>query len=78
MIPIRGSNPEVNVVYIGAFILAMIYHSRMGGLKISSIIKVSEEELSVSIDHVILALDWLYTISAIDYKGKEVLINEVK
>ncbi|WP_421311959.1 ABC-three component system middle component 6 [Aeromonas veronii] len=46
-------------------------------MPIVQIFKVVTRELSVSVDHIILALDWLYIISAIDCNGKEAFINEI-
>ncbi|MBE0383318.1 hypothetical protein PCARR_a1640 [Pseudoalteromonas carrageenovora IAM 12662] len=33
-------------------------------------------ELKVSVDHIILSLDWLFSIKAIDFNGEEVIIND--
>ncbi|MBS6928431.1 MAG: hypothetical protein KH152_08015 [Finegoldia magna] len=41
------------------------------------IMKIGTKELRVSVDHIILALDWLYIISAIGYDKKGVFINEI-
>ncbi|MBH0073991.1 hypothetical protein I6F48_00235 [Pseudoalteromonas sp. SWYJ118] len=76
MIPTKGANPEINAIYIGAFILNVLNGKRGRKMKIVSLMKMSQKELSISIDHIILTLDWLYVISAIDYKSNEVLINE--
>jgi hypothetical protein len=46
-------------------------------MKILDLFKIVTKELSISIDHIILALDWLYIISAIDSNKKEVYINEI-
>ncbi len=72
MIPTRGSNPEVNVVYIGAYILKALSCNKM---KITSIIRLGEEDLSVSVDHIVLTLDWLYIIRAIEYRNDFVFIS---
>lgn len=67
----------MNVLYIGGFILKQLQECKRGRIKIAQLMKAGEKELSVSVDHIILALDWLYIISAISYDRKEVFINEV-
>ncbi len=74
MLPINGSHPEVNVLFIGGYILEKL--KKENSIRITSLFKLGDKELSVSTDHIILALDWLYTISAIDYKNNKVLLNE--
>ena len=76
MIPTKGSNPEINIVYIGAFVLKQLHETKSRKMKITRLMTLGERELSFSIDHMILTLDWLFTISAITYKDKEVFINE--
>lgn len=77
MLPTKGSHPEMNVLYIGGFILKQLQECKRGRIKITRLMKTGEKELSVSVDHIILALDWLYIISAISYDRNEVFINEV-
>ncbi|EKL9827471.1 hypothetical protein PTB20_000438 [Vibrio alginolyticus] len=76
MILTKGANPEINVVYIGAFVLKRLQESRGHKMKITRLMRLGEKELSISIDHMILTLDWLYTISAIKHNDTEVSINE--
>ncbi len=76
MIPTKGSNPETNIVYIGAFVLKQLHEKKSRKMKITRLMKLGERELSISIDHMILTFDWLFTISAITYKNDEVFINE--
>jgi len=66
----------MNVLYIGGFILKKLYECKKRRMPITQLMKVGAKEFSVSIDHIILALDWLYIISAIGYDGKEIFINE--
>ncbi|PSV01934.1 hypothetical protein C0W80_08945 [Photobacterium leiognathi subsp. mandapamensis] len=73
MIPKRGCDPEINVVSIGARILKKITEHN---LTIDDILIVCSSELKVSIDHIILSLDWLFSIKAISFNGNEVFINE--
>lgn len=74
MIPRNGCDPEINVVSIGAKILERIV--KEGG-SLDEIMTVCSPELKVSVDHIILSLDWLFSIKAIDFNGEEVVINEV-
>ncbi|HBU5903584.1 TPA: hypothetical protein L9K44_004806 [Klebsiella quasipneumoniae subsp. quasipneumoniae] len=76
MLPIKGSHPEMNVLYIGGFILNKLRDQKKERIQISQLMDAGVKELSVSVDHIILALDWLYIISAIGYDSNEVFINE--
>jgi hypothetical protein len=75
MIPSSGCDPEINVVSIGAKILEKLLD---GCLTLEEIMSCCSTELNVSIDHIILSLDWLFSIKAINYDGSEVFINEAK
>lgn len=76
MILTKGTNPEINVVYIGAFVLKRLQETKSRKMKIARLMKLGERELSISSDHMILTLDWLFTISAIQHNNDEVSINE--
>ena len=76
MLPTKGSYPEMNVLYIGGFILKELHDRKRKRMTITQLMKIGNKELSVSVDYIILALDWLYIISAISYDSKEVFINE--
>ncbi|WP_366522484.1 ABC-three component system middle component 6 [uncultured Psychromonas sp.] len=78
MLPIKGNHPEINILYIGAQILKKLNDRKNKRIKTTLLFKTLSKELSVSIDHIILALDWLYIISAINYNDTEVFINEAK
>lgn len=77
MLPTKGTHPEMNVLFIGGFILKQLHECKRGRMTLIQLMKVGTKELSVSVDYIILALDWLYIISAIGYDKKEVFINEV-
>lgn len=77
MLPTKGTHPEMNVLFIGGFILKQLHECKRGRMTLIKLMKLGTKELSVSVDHIILALDWLYIISAIGYDKKEVFINEV-
>ncbi len=76
MLPTKGCHPELNVLYIGGFILKKLHERRSRRMSICQLMKLGEKELSITVDYIILALDWLYIISAIGYNSKEVFINE--
>ncbi|MGD9860863.1 MAG: ABC-three component system middle component 6 [Marinobacterium sp.] len=73
MIPRNGCDPEINVVSIGAKILKKVAEEN---LSLDAILTECSSELKVSIDHIILSLDWLFSIKAIGFNGVEVFINE--
>lgn len=75
MIPVIGCDPRINVVRIGAYIL---YKLKTGPIDLRQLIENCSSYYNISIDHVILTLDWLYTISAIDINTNEIKINETK
>lgn len=77
MLPTKGCHPELNVLYIGGFILKKLHERRSKRMSISQLMRVGTKELSITVDYIILALDWLYIISAIGYNSKEVFINEI-
>lgn len=73
MIPRSGCDPEINVVSIGAKILKKVAEENPS---LDAILTDCSSELKVSIDHIILSLDWLFSIKAIGFNGVEVFINE--
>lgn len=73
MIPRNGCDPEINVVSIGAKILKKVAEENPS---LGAILNDCSSELKVSIDHIILSLDWLFLIKAIGISGTEVFINE--
>lgn len=75
MIPRNGCDPEINVVSIGAKILERIVKE---DTSLEEIMTNCSSELEVSIDHIILSLDWLFSIKAIDFNGEKVITNEAK
>jgi len=73
MIPVLGCDPNLNIVVIGAEIIKSIGSKKVN---LSKLIATSAENLSVSVDHIILTLDWLFIISAIICEDDKVVINE--
>lgn len=75
MIPNSGCDPDINVVIIGAKILEKI---KNGVFDIESIMTECSIELNLSADHIILSLDWLFLIGAIENYGDQVFLNDTK
>lgn len=73
MIPRNGCDPEINVVSIGAKILKKVAEENPS---LDAILTDCSLDLKVSIDHIILSLDWLFAIKALGINGTEVFINE--
>ena len=73
MIPRSGCDPEINIVSIGAKILKKVVEENPS---LDEILTDCSSELKVSIDHIILSLDWLFSIRAIGFNGVEIVINE--
>ncbi|WP_367582018.1 ABC-three component system middle component 6 [Aeromonas sp. CA23] len=60
---------------MGAKILEILERN---SLTLEKILIEGSSELSVSTDHIILTLDWLFSIKAIDFDGVGVFINETR
>ncbi|MEZ9077353.1 ABC-three component system middle component 6 [Vibrio cyclitrophicus] len=75
MLPINGCDPKLNVYFIGGIILKEISY---GECDLRELMQITSSELDVSIDHIILSLDWLFMISAINVNGNTVTINEAQ
>lgn len=73
MIPNSGCNPHINIIEIGAHLLKTL---KQAPCEILKLLENCSTDLAVSIDHVILSLDWLYTISAIERIEDEIYIND--
>jgi hypothetical protein len=74
MIPNSGCDPNINIIKIGAYLLSILKRNPCNTIKL---IDNCANDLAISVDHVILSLDWLYTISAININEDEILINPV-
>ncbi len=75
MILNAGCDPKVNVVFIGSEILKLLFHE---SLDLKNLIVKTTNTLNVSVDHVILSLDWLFMIKAISEYNDKIIINETK
>lgn len=77
MIPKIDVDPNLNIVVIGAYILQKLKIDKC--INLDSLIETVSIELSLSIDHIILSLDWLYIINSIILNDitKEICLNEI-
>lgn len=75
MIPNVGCDPKINIVSVGAKILEKL---KVDKVPLEKILTETSADLHISLDHIILTMDWLYTIKAINFKGNEVGLNETK
>lgn len=75
MTPNMPCDPKINVVYIGGKILLKLKKKNM---YIDELLDIVAREHEVSLDHVILSLDWLYMISAIKLIEERVIISETR
>ncbi|MBA4055083.1 MAG: hypothetical protein C0490_10250 [Marivirga sp.] len=73
MLPSAGGDPRINIIRIGAFLLEIL---REGPSDVGDLLKRCADAFQISIDHVILSLDWLFMISAIRISGEKVEIHE--
>ncbi|MHB0764474.1 ABC-three component system middle component 6 [Stutzerimonas sp. NM35] len=74
MLPSPGCDPEINVLVLGARILEKILS---GKVEIDWLLNVFPSEVGVSVDHIILSLDWLYMIGAVYIEGERIRAYEI-
>jgi len=73
MIPKVGTNPEINILTIGAKILVYLSQKNQCCI-LDDIFEYFQKNSNLSLDHIILSLDWLYTIKAINIENNQVFI----
>lgn len=73
MIPEVGTNPEINILTIGANILIFLSEKNQC-CTIESLFEYFQINSNLSLDHIILSLDWLYTIKAININENWIFI----
>ena len=73
MIPEVSTNPEINILTIGAEILIYL-NQKNQCCTIDSLLEYFQINSNLSLDHIILSLDWLYIIKAINIKENQVFI----
>ncbi|WP_236191280.1 ABC-three component system middle component 6 [Pseudomonas pharyngis] len=74
MLPSPGCDPEINVVVLGAKVLKKISFE---SVEIDWLLESFSTEVGVSVDHVILSLDWLYMIGAVYIEGERIRAYEI-
>jgi len=74
MLPSPGCDPEINVVVLGAKVLKKISSE---SVEIDWLLESFSTEVGVSVDHVILSLDWLYMIGAVYIEGERIRAYEI-
>jgi hypothetical protein len=75
MIPGPGCSPEINIIKIGA---QLLFALKDAPIDIIDLLHQSSIDLGVSVDHIILSLDWLYIISTIKVDNQKIYINDIK
>lgn len=73
MIPEVGTNPEINILTIGANILIFLSEKNQC-CTIESLFEYFQINSNLSLYHIILSLDWLYTIKAININENWIFI----
>lgn len=73
MIPKVGCDPSRNIITLGANIIERLSSS---SIDVDNLLLKCSEELSVSMDHIMISLDWLFMIGVIDFCDNEVFLNE--
>ncbi|MDO8402523.1 MAG: hypothetical protein Q7T27_03405 [Pseudomonas sp.] len=74
MLPSPGCDPEINVVVLGAKILKKISSE---DIEVDWLLEVFSLEVGVSVDHIILCIDWLYMIGAVYIDGERIRAYEI-
>lgn len=72
MIPSSRCDNNLNVIILGHKILSLI---KFDSLSFNDIFNILPKSFGVSDDHIILTLDWLYTINAIEVRNNKVYLN---
>lgn len=72
MLPSAGCDPEINIIKIGAQLLLYLQD---GPWSATQLLKFASSKLNLSIDHIILSLDWLFIIGAIKIDSEDISIH---
>lgn len=72
MIPDLGCSPNINVLTIGAEILKRLSEEP---IELNDLLFKLPKELDLSIDHIILSTDWLFSLGTISMIDDKVAIN---
>jgi hypothetical protein len=73
MIPELGCSPKLNILTIGANVIDAL---KEGPLEIDDLLINLPKVLDVSMDHIILTMDWLFSMGILSVEGCKVALNE--
>ncbi|WP_410017418.1 ABC-three component system middle component 6 [Pseudomonas sp. 13B_2.1_Bac1] len=73
MLPSQSCDPDINVVVLGAKLIKRLASTETN---VEWLLEEFPSELGVSVDHVILCVDWLYMIDAIYIDGERICVYE--
>jgi hypothetical protein len=73
MIPELGCSPQINILTIGASIIGALKESP---LELDDLLLNFPKELNVSMDHIILTMDWLFSLGILSIEDRRVTLNE--
>lgn len=73
MIPELGCSPHINILTIGARVIGRLKESP---LEIDDLLLDLPKELDISMDHIILTTDWLFSLGILSVEGSKVTLNE--
>ncbi|CAI8971740.1 conserved hypothetical protein [Pseudomonas chlororaphis] len=73
MLPNPGCDPEINVIVLGAKVLKQLMTK---SVTLDWLLQEFSREVKVSVDHMILCVDWLYAIDVIYLDGERICIYE--
>jgi len=74
MIPKLGCSPRINILTIGAKILEQL---KADPIEIDELLLIMPKTLGVSMDHIILTTDWLFSLESINIDDGKVVMNEI-
>jgi len=75
MIPDLGCDPKINILTIGASILQRL---NTGPIEVEDFLVRLPKDLDVSMDHIILSADWLFTLNLIKISENMVVSHAAK
>lgn len=73
MIPELGCSPQINILTIGASVISRLKDSP---LEMDDLLLNLPKELNISMDHIILTTDWLFSLGILSVEGSKVALNE--
>lgn len=77
MLPVKGCSTKENILVIGAYIIKILNEDEGERHSSEKITKHIFKDLAISEDYVILSLDWLYIINALNYDERGIYLNGI-